>query len=144
MRQFWKSLLHTSVSFTTLSDNLNKIETGITQAEKVYRMVLERYPQSVKLVRNYAKFLEHVRNDPVSRWTVDEGLGERPGHWIGGGTGLCGRAGESGRGGWVVLRGKGTSTAALGCGSAQVLTRVPSGCVRGCLCHLCHAVRPDS
>lgn len=34
------------------------------QADKVYRSVLERYPHSAKLVRGYARFMEHVRNDP--------------------------------------------------------------------------------
>jgi hypothetical protein len=34
------------------------------QAQTAYRMVLEKYPNSPKLVRLYGKFLETIKNDP--------------------------------------------------------------------------------
>lgn len=34
------------------------------RAESAYRQVLERYPGNAKLVKSYARFLEHVVNDP--------------------------------------------------------------------------------
>ncbi len=33
-------------------------------ADQTYKIVLERYPNSVKLLRAYAGFLETVNNDP--------------------------------------------------------------------------------
>lgn len=44
--------------------NATWLHVCVTQADKVYRSVLERYPHSAKLARGFARFLEHVRNDP--------------------------------------------------------------------------------
>ena len=38
-----------------------------TKADRTYKMVLDRYPSSVKLMRSYGRFLEEVKNDP---WTA--------------------------------------------------------------------------
>jgi HEPN domain-containing protein len=39
------------------------------RAEKTYRMVLERYPTSAKLLKSYARFLEDVKHDP---WAAEK------------------------------------------------------------------------
>ncbi len=38
-----------------------------------YKLVLERYPKSVQLLRSYGKFLEGVKNDP---WAAERYFGE--------------------------------------------------------------------
>jgi hypothetical protein len=81
-RDFWKQLLHHDVSFLQLTKAFSSIEgaaltpNGLrvlsasdadrvdwhagneVRAEKSYRMILERYPTSAKLLRTYARFLE--------------------------------------------------------------------------------------
>lgn len=64
VRQFWRELLRKDVTFTGLSKALTQMDMTEAKAEKVYRVALERYPKSVKLLRIYGKFLEDVRNDP--------------------------------------------------------------------------------
>ncbi|KAG2423145.1 hypothetical protein HXX76_015530 [Chlamydomonas incerta] len=43
---------------------LGKIESSVSQAQAAYRVVLESYRNSPKLVRLYGKFLEKIKNDP--------------------------------------------------------------------------------
>ena len=43
---------------------------------------MEKYPKSAKVVRNYARFLENVKNDP---WTASRLL-----RYVGGGALQCG------------------------------------------------------
>lgn len=52
------------MSFSTLSKALSKIESSVSQAQAAYRVVLEMYGNSPKLVRLYGKFLETIKNDP--------------------------------------------------------------------------------
>ncbi|EFJ45146.1 hypothetical protein VOLCADRAFT_94549 [Volvox carteri f. nagariensis] len=70
---FWKALDSSTVSFTTLSKGLGKIESSVTQAQAAYRVVLETYGNNPKLVRLYGKFLQTIKNDP---WRASEYFSE--------------------------------------------------------------------
>ncbi|KAG2493479.1 hypothetical protein HYH03_008295 [Edaphochlamys debaryana] len=72
-RHFWKQLLHHDVSFNALARAFRQIEVSKTKADRTYKMVLDRYPSSVKLLRSYGRFLEEVKNDP---WTAAKYYGE--------------------------------------------------------------------
>ncbi|GIL79405.1 hypothetical protein Vretimale_18290 [Volvox reticuliferus] len=67
MREFWRLLLYDAVNMNSLTSAFRKIEQMERLADKTYKMVLERYPKAVKLLRSYALFLETVKNDP---WTA--------------------------------------------------------------------------
>ena len=41
-----------------------RIDLMEVAANRTYRLVLERYPKSAKLLRSYGRFLENVKNDP--------------------------------------------------------------------------------
>lgn len=41
-----------------------RIDLMEVAANRTYRLVLERYPKSTKLLRSYGRFLENVKNDP--------------------------------------------------------------------------------
>jgi hypothetical protein len=60
-RAFWQSLLHYNVSFHQLSTVIKRLDKAVHVAERVYRSVLQKNSTSVKLLRIYAKFLEHVK-----------------------------------------------------------------------------------
>ncbi|KAG2488728.1 hypothetical protein HYH03_012728 [Edaphochlamys debaryana] len=64
MAKFWRILGGSSVSFSSLSKSLEHIDTSVRQAELAYRLGLEVYGNSPKLVRLYAKFLETIKQDP--------------------------------------------------------------------------------
>ncbi|KAG2494507.1 hypothetical protein HYH03_007275 [Edaphochlamys debaryana] len=64
MCNFWRALDTSTVSFTKLSKALASIENSVSQAQTAYRVVLESYGSSPKLVRLYGKFLETIKNDP--------------------------------------------------------------------------------
>ncbi|GLC41285.1 hypothetical protein PLESTM_001179800 [Pleodorina starrii] len=75
---FWKALDASTVSFSTLSKGLVKIESSIAQnelrqAQTAYRVVLESYGNNPKLVRLYGKFLQTIKNDP---WRASEYFAE--------------------------------------------------------------------
>ncbi|GIM07919.1 hypothetical protein Vretimale_11958 [Volvox reticuliferus] len=67
MANFWRLLGFSTISFSSLSKSLEEIDTSITQAETAYRVVLELYNNSPRLVRLYARFLETIKQDP---WTA--------------------------------------------------------------------------
>ena len=48
VRNFWKLLLHHEVSFRGLNASFVEIMAAQIKAEKTYRMILDRYPTSVK------------------------------------------------------------------------------------------------
>ncbi len=58
------------VSFISLSQCIKKIDVSIHQAERVYRQVLIRHPNSVRILRLYARFLLDAKNDPwaAAKW----------------------------------------------------------------------------
>ena len=66
IRNFWKLLLHSEVSFRGLVAALRDIQAAQARAERLYTTMIERYPTSPKVFRSYAKFLEDVRNNPWS------------------------------------------------------------------------------
>jgi hypothetical protein len=57
-KTFWKALLHSDVSFAVLTRAFDSIERTQARAEKTYRLVLERYPESAKLYRAWARYQE--------------------------------------------------------------------------------------
>ncbi|KAG2433266.1 hypothetical protein HXX76_008334 [Chlamydomonas incerta] len=61
---FWKLLQHSTLQFNALTASFRHIEAAQEAALKTYRSVLERYPNSVKLLRSYAHFQEEVMNNP--------------------------------------------------------------------------------
>ena len=61
---FWRLLLHHSVRFHDVHAALMHIRKSHMLAQSTYRVVLERYPQSVKLLRAYARFHEEVLVNP--------------------------------------------------------------------------------
>ncbi|GFR50724.1 hypothetical protein Agub_g12981 [Astrephomene gubernaculifera] len=61
---FWRLLLHGQIHFSQLTSAFNNIEAAQKTATQTYRMVLDRYPNSVKLLRSYARFQEEVMNNP--------------------------------------------------------------------------------
>lgn len=67
IRNFWKLILSHEISFRGLNSSFKDIQAAQSKAEKTYKMILERYPTSVKVLRAYAKFLEDIKNDP---WTA--------------------------------------------------------------------------
>ncbi|GFR46428.1 hypothetical protein Agub_g7932, partial [Astrephomene gubernaculifera] len=64
MCNFWRYLDTSNISFRQLSKALAKIEASVYQAQKAYRVVLDDYSSSPKLLRLYAKFLQGVKSDP--------------------------------------------------------------------------------
>ncbi|KAG2449446.1 hypothetical protein HYH02_005593 [Chlamydomonas schloesseri] len=63
-QSFWKLLQHSTLQFNALTSAFRNIEAAQEAALKTYRSVLERYPNSVKLLRSYAHFQEEVMNNP--------------------------------------------------------------------------------
>lgn len=55
-----------AISLVTLSEAFGRIDFMKNMADKTYKLVLEKYPNSVKLLRAYAGYLETVNNDPWS------------------------------------------------------------------------------
>eukprot|EP00198_Chlamydomonas_reinhardtii_P009477 XP_001698814.1 predicted protein [Chlamydomonas reinhardtii] len=64
MANFWRILGSNTVSFSSLSKSLEEIDSSVSQAETAYRVVLELYNNSPRLVRLYARFLETIKQDP--------------------------------------------------------------------------------
>ena len=60
------------VTFVMLASAIKRIDVSVKQAERAYRAVLVRHPNSVKLLRLYARFLLDVKNDPwaASKWIM--------------------------------------------------------------------------
>lgn len=48
----------------SMSRMFARIDLMEVAANRTYRLVLERYPKSAKLLRSYGRFLENVKNDP--------------------------------------------------------------------------------
>ncbi|GLC74510.1 hypothetical protein PLESTF_001521700 [Pleodorina starrii] len=66
MTNFWRILGSSSVSFTSLSKSLENIDNSVKKAESAYRVAMELYNNSPRLVRLYARFLETIKQDPWS------------------------------------------------------------------------------
>jgi hypothetical protein len=72
-RTFWETLLHHNVTFDKLARVILNIERSIRACERMYRQVLARHSNSVKVLQLYVKFLQGVRNDP---WSAANWLAE--------------------------------------------------------------------
>jgi len=64
IREFWRMLLTRTSGFHGLSETLGTLVAVESKANKVYRYMLEQYPQNSKLLRSVARFLEEVQMDP--------------------------------------------------------------------------------
>mmetsp|Transcript_17571 Transcript_17571/g.56649 ORF Transcript_17571/g.56649 Transcript_17571/m.56649 type:complete len:1548 (-) Transcript_17571:2644-7287(-) len=62
-RKFWKGLAHKNLALKTVLESIAKIDRCETKAVQMYRSMLEHYPQSVKLLRSYGRFVEDVLSD---------------------------------------------------------------------------------
>jgi hypothetical protein len=51
-RNFWMSLLHQEVKLQRLTHGLKRISALSARVDAAYRIVLERYPKSVRLLRS--------------------------------------------------------------------------------------------
>ncbi|KAJ9530064.1 hypothetical protein QJQ45_023344, partial [Haematococcus lacustris] len=73
IRMFWACLVQHKVNFDSMSTAVERMDSSIRQADKVYRSVLQRHTSNMKLVRLYAKFLESVKHDPWSaaKWFAE-------------------------------------------------------------------------
>ena len=58
------------VRFESLAKSIKRIDVAIKLADRTYRNVLLRHPNSVKLLRLYARFMLDIKNDPwaASKW----------------------------------------------------------------------------
>ncbi|KAG2497025.1 hypothetical protein HYH03_005028 [Edaphochlamys debaryana] len=63
------SYVEFQIRFAQLTAGFANIEAAQERAIKTYRMVLDRYPNSVKLLRSYARFQQDVMNNP---WRASE------------------------------------------------------------------------
>ena len=54
-----------------LATAIKRIDVSVKQADRIYRNILVRHPNSVKLLRLYARFLLDIKNDP---WTAAKWL----------------------------------------------------------------------
>jgi Tfp pilus assembly protein PilF len=72
-RTFWEALTHENVTFEKLAKAVFKIESTVKASERMYRQVLARHSNSVKVLQLYVKFLQGVRNDPwsASKWMAE-------------------------------------------------------------------------
>ena len=43
---------------------LTQLHTSETLAEDTYKVVIQKYPKSVKILRAYVRFLREIKNDP--------------------------------------------------------------------------------
>ena len=41
-----------------------EVDTAETRCEKTYKLVIQRYPKSVKVLRAYSRFLAEIKNNP--------------------------------------------------------------------------------
>ena len=73
VRNFWRYLLSSRVSLTTLTDQLKKVDKAILSAERVYKQVLLLHPDSARLIKLYANFLYDIQSDPSGyyRWSSE-------------------------------------------------------------------------
>jgi PAS domain-containing protein len=66
IRAFWRSLLEPEITLDSLSKLSSRIDRYEVKTDQSFKLLLERYPKSVKLMRSYGMFLEQVKKDPWS------------------------------------------------------------------------------
>ncbi|GAB4820337.1 hypothetical protein N2152v2_007383 [Parachlorella kessleri] len=63
-RTFWRQLCRKDVSFADLTSSFSSMEAAEKHADKTFKFVLDRYPNSAKLLHAYGTYLESVKNQP--------------------------------------------------------------------------------
>ncbi len=66
-RNFWRQLCHKDVSFANLTRSFTAMDAAEKHADKTFKFVLDRHPNSAKLLRAYGTYLE-VR--PACAWLL--------------------------------------------------------------------------
>ncbi|GAB4813118.1 hypothetical protein N2152v2_000164 [Parachlorella kessleri] len=80
-RNFWRLLVRKDVAFGDLTGAFAAMEAAEKRADSTFVMVLERYPNSPKLLQAYALYLESVKSNPsrASRYRTEASLLEKDG-----------------------------------------------------------------
>lgn len=110
-RSFWELLVRTTISFADLSKKFYEMDEREKRADECYRVVIGKFPKSVKLLKAYSSFLDEVRNDMLGskKYQLDAEKIES-----GGGDGDDGEAGDGEvnekRDGVVVINAQGVIT----------------------------------
>jgi hypothetical protein len=66
IRAFWRILLKSDVDIGALSATAEKIQHAEKRCSDAYDRLLERFPNSVKVLKSYGRFIEFVKNDADS------------------------------------------------------------------------------
>ncbi|GAB4820336.1 hypothetical protein N2152v2_007382 [Parachlorella kessleri] len=64
-RNFWRQLCHKDVSFAKLTRSFTAMDAAEKHADKTFKFVLDRHPNSAKLLRAYGTYLESVKTQPT-------------------------------------------------------------------------------
>lgn len=64
-RHFWRILASPEVSFRALSTAMESMAKHDSAAEKCYRLAMEKYPKTPRLLLSFGHFIEEIRSDPV-------------------------------------------------------------------------------
>ncbi|DBA94392.1 TPA: hypothetical protein ACH3X1_001997 [Trebouxia sp. C0004] len=64
IRGFWRELCSKKTTFVSLSEAFTQMHQSETRAEETYKVVILKYPKSVKILRAYVHFLREIKNDP--------------------------------------------------------------------------------
>lgn len=64
-RHFWRLLASPDVSFRMLSTAMSSMGSHDSAAEKTYRLALEKYPRTPRLLQSFGYFIEEIRSDPL-------------------------------------------------------------------------------
>jgi hypothetical protein len=64
--RFWKCLIHNDVKMEKLARAIDAMDKAVCPADSVYKMLLARNTDNWRMLRMFAKFLEFVKNDPLS------------------------------------------------------------------------------
>lgn len=63
IRRFWKHLLDRKIDVMQLSTLSSKIAFAEKKASESYAKLLQRYPKNIRVLRDYARFLDEVSSD---------------------------------------------------------------------------------
>lgn len=66
MRKFWKYLLEPQVDVLELSDLSSNIATAQKKASDTYLKLIHHHPRNIRILRDYARFLDEIVNDEHS------------------------------------------------------------------------------
>lgn len=63
-QRFWRNVARKEVTFKSMADHVRRIVVVETNTMRLYKVLLERYPSSVKVLRSYGKYLEEILCNP--------------------------------------------------------------------------------